>query len=204
MVLRADDLQRFGTYNCARQHTDALPPARLARRAVDRFTDPGVGELAPLFEARTGVIVAGAGIDEPDAVVGLAVATGWVVVADPRSGCRGLPGVVTAGDALLRVSQVSACRPDVVVHLGEPPASKVLARASSRLRDHSRGWVWFWVWLAHPAWLPAGVTEPDDAVPCYVAALTVDPQLARPDALPLRVLLHLFERHDAVRLLAAG
>ena len=30
-----------------------------------------------------------------------------------------------------------------------------LARASTRLRDK------LWVWLAHPAWLPAGVTEPD-------------------------------------------
>ena len=44
----------------------------------------------------------------------------------------------------------------------------------------------------------------DDARELAERALAVDPQLARPDAEPLRMLLHLFERHDAVRLLAAG
>ena len=44
----------------------------------------------------------------------------------------------------------------------------------------------------------------DDARELAERALAVDPQLARPDVEPLRMLLHLFERHDAVRLLAAG
>ena len=35
-------------------------------------------------------------------------------------------------------------------------------------------------------------------------ALAADPGLRGPRSEPLRVLLHLFERHDAVRLLAAG
>ncbi|MFL5336148.1 MAG: ATP-dependent DNA helicase RecG [Geminicoccaceae bacterium] len=43
-----------------------------------------------------------------------------------------------------------------------------------------------------------------DAKELAERALAADPVLARPEAEPLRVLLHLFERHDAVRLLAAG
>jgi ATP-dependent DNA helicase RecG len=43
-----------------------------------------------------------------------------------------------------------------------------------------------------------------DAKELAERALADDPMLARPESEPLRVLLHLFERHDAVRLLAAG
>jgi 2-succinyl-5-enolpyruvyl-6-hydroxy-3-cyclohexene-1-carboxylate synthase len=53
---------------------------------------------------------------------------GWPVLADPRSGCR-TPGAATvaAFDALLRdPGFADAHRPDVVVRLGEAPASKVL------------------------------------------------------------------------------
>ena len=85
-------------------------------------------ELAAAAAGRAGLIVAGRGVDDPSAVVELSRATGWPVLADPQSGCRGLPGVITAGDALLRSPVVTAARPDVVVHLGEPPASKVLGQ----------------------------------------------------------------------------
>jgi ATP-dependent DNA helicase RecG len=43
-----------------------------------------------------------------------------------------------------------------------------------------------------------------DAKELAERALADDPMLTRPESEPLRVLLHLFERHDAVRLLAAG
>src|SRR5207244_4245151 len=76
-----------------------------------------------------GLIVAGAGIDDLDAVTRLAGALGWPVLADARSGLRGRSGVVTAFDAVLRDPRFAAAhRADVVLHLGEPPASKVLAQ----------------------------------------------------------------------------
>ena len=50
------------------------------------------------------------------------------ILADARSGCRGLPSAVAAFDAILRHDGFAGAHvPDVVVHLGEPPASKVLA-----------------------------------------------------------------------------
>ena len=69
----------------------------------------------------------------------LAERLGWPVLADPRSGAR-LPArtTVAAFDALLRHPQFARDhRPEVVLRLGEPPASKVLAQwlASSRARE---------------------------------------------------------------------
>jgi 2-succinyl-5-enolpyruvyl-6-hydroxy-3-cyclohexene-1-carboxylate synthase len=76
-----------------------------------------------------GLIVAGAGVGDPESWVAAAGRLGWPLLADPRSGCR-VPGepVVAAADALLRVTRVAAWRPDVVVRVGAPWASKVLAQ----------------------------------------------------------------------------
>ena len=57
---------------------------------------------------------------------------GWPVVADPRSGARvpGEPGAPTiaAADALLRVDGFASEQvPEIVLRLGEPWASKVVA-----------------------------------------------------------------------------
>jgi 2-succinyl-5-enolpyruvyl-6-hydroxy-3-cyclohexene-1-carboxylate synthase len=112
------------------------------------FREPLVGTAGPLPEGRVaawhtashpeaferfelppgrGVLVAGGGVRRPDAVLALADRLGWPVLADPRSGCR-VPGQVAAFDALLRVPGFAEeHRPDVVVRLGSPPASKVLA-----------------------------------------------------------------------------
>lgn len=97
------------------------------RLAVDRA---GAERLAQLLDADRGVIVAGAEAPDPELVMELADATGWPVLADPRSGCRTRrPEVVTAFDAILRHEPAAAdLRPDVVLRLGSPPASKVLAR----------------------------------------------------------------------------
>ncbi|MCX7274370.1 MAG: 2-succinyl-5-enolpyruvyl-6-hydroxy-3-cyclohexene-1-carboxylic-acid synthase, partial [Burkholderiales bacterium] len=87
------------------------------------------GTLALAVERERGVIVAGYGIDDPAAVATLGAVTGWPILADPRSGCRGLPGAISTVDALLRHEEFAiAHRPDVVLHLGEPPASKVLGQ----------------------------------------------------------------------------
>jgi len=81
-----------------------------------------------LGRATRGVLVAGAGAGQPDAVHALAMALGWPVLADPRSGCRlPLPATVASADALLRCEAFAAAhRPEVVVRLGRPWASKVV------------------------------------------------------------------------------
>jgi len=58
----------------------------------------------------------------------LAEALGWPLLADPRSGCRlPRPSTVAAADALLRVEDFAAdARPEVVVRLGAPWASRVV------------------------------------------------------------------------------
>jgi 2-succinyl-5-enolpyruvyl-6-hydroxy-3-cyclohexene-1-carboxylate synthase len=113
----------------------ALPPGRAGdtpwhtaggqRVAVDRA---GTVRLTELLDADRGVIVAGGGAGEPGAVVALAAATGWPVLADPRSGCRiDHAAVVAHADAVLRDGPTAdALRPDVVLRLGAPPASKVI------------------------------------------------------------------------------
>ena len=85
-------------------------------------------DLAALLNRGRGVIVAGHGCGDPAAVASLAQALGWPVLADSRSGLRHLNEVaVAAADQLLRhVGFASQHIPDVVLRLGEPPASKVL------------------------------------------------------------------------------
>ena len=88
-----------------------------------------IEELATIIDQQRGVIVAGRGVDSPVAVAALADALQWPVLADPRSGCRHLPQAVCAFDSLLRHALFAADhRPTVVLHLGEPPASKVLGQ----------------------------------------------------------------------------
>ncbi|MDQ3679344.1 MAG: 2-succinyl-5-enolpyruvyl-6-hydroxy-3-cyclohexene-1-carboxylic-acid synthase [Actinomycetota bacterium] len=78
---------------------------------------------------RRGVIVAGAGAGDPDVVHQAGRSLGWPVLADPRSGCR-LPSsnTVAAADALLRSAAfTTAHRPEVVLRLGAPWASRIMA-----------------------------------------------------------------------------
>ena len=59
----------------------------------------------------------------------LASALGWPILADHRSGCRGGAHAVTHVDALVRSDRLlAAARPEVVLRLGEPLASKVLGQ----------------------------------------------------------------------------
>jgi 2-succinyl-5-enolpyruvyl-6-hydroxy-3-cyclohexene-1-carboxylate synthase len=75
-----------------------------------------------------GVVVAGGGAGSAVAVHRLADRLGWPVLADPRSGCR-VPSrsTVAAADALLRLKEVAGWVPDVVLRLGDPWASRVMA-----------------------------------------------------------------------------
>jgi 2-succinyl-5-enolpyruvyl-6-hydroxy-3-cyclohexene-1-carboxylate synthase len=81
-----------------------------------------------LVPGRRGVVVAGAGCGDPEAVIALAAALGWPVLADPRSGLRTpSPWVVAAADGLLRAPAFAkAHRPEVVLRLGERWVSKVV------------------------------------------------------------------------------
>jgi 2-succinyl-5-enolpyruvyl-6-hydroxy-3-cyclohexene-1-carboxylate synthase len=86
-------------------------------------------ELAALLVAERGLILAGgrSGV-VPDEVAMLSTATGWPVLADPTSGCRHLPGTICAFDAMVRVEEFAdAHRPEVVVRIGQPAASRALA-----------------------------------------------------------------------------
>ncbi len=113
-----------------------LPAGRADGRPWHRLIDDAgelgddeIDVLAQALESVRGVIVAGAGAAGPG-VHALADRVGWPVLADPRSGAR-VPArtTVAAFDAILRHPRfASDHRPDVVLRLGEPPASKVLAQ----------------------------------------------------------------------------
>jgi 2-succinyl-5-enolpyruvyl-6-hydroxy-3-cyclohexene-1-carboxylate synthase len=88
-----------------------------------------IDDLVGLVDTSRGVIVAGNGVDDPTSVQALADAAGWPVFADPRSRCQMLDTAVVRFDAILRHGEFAAShRPDVVLQLGMPPASKVLAQ----------------------------------------------------------------------------
>ena len=99
-----------------------------AASTVDRdLLDDLVNRLA----GRRVVVVVGGGsaAGTADAVHGLAEAANWPVLADSRSGAYNeRPSTVAHWDALLRLPDfVERHQPDVVLRIGAPPASKVLA-----------------------------------------------------------------------------
>ncbi|MDQ3310716.1 MAG: 2-succinyl-5-enolpyruvyl-6-hydroxy-3-cyclohexene-1-carboxylic-acid synthase [Actinomycetota bacterium] len=97
--------------------------------SIDIAHEPPPAAVVELLDRQRGVIVAGgrAGVANDD-VAALAAASGWPVLADPCSGVRSLDQAVTAFDSLLRHPGFAADhRPDVVVRVGRPPASRVLA-----------------------------------------------------------------------------
>lgn len=87
------------------------------------------GDLGPDGLPERGVIVVGRSSADPDNVFALAQATGWPVIADARSECRRPGASVVRFDSLLRSQPFGErMRPDVIVRIGEPPASKVLGQ----------------------------------------------------------------------------
>ncbi|MDA8291120.1 MAG: 2-succinyl-5-enolpyruvyl-6-hydroxy-3-cyclohexene-1-carboxylic-acid synthase [Actinomycetota bacterium] len=107
-------------------------------------SDEAVGELVGIARRRKrGVLLAGAGAAGATggrgarAVVELARALRWPVIADLRSWPRTPdPVVVASGDGIARAAEaLGELRPDVVVHLGSPHASKVLARWGAASAD---------------------------------------------------------------------
>ena len=111
-----------------------LPAGRAGGRPWHQV---GAGPLAPpeglvaelAGHGGSGVVVAGAGAGDVEAVHGAAQALGWPVLADPRSACRvPWPNTVAAADALLREESFAAAhRPEAVLRLGAPWASRVVS-----------------------------------------------------------------------------
>jgi 2-succinyl-5-enolpyruvyl-6-hydroxy-3-cyclohexene-1-carboxylate synthase len=92
-----------------------------------RADHAALASMAARVRGRTGVVIAGGGIERAEGVLVLAHTLGWPVFADPRSGCRVPdPAVVAHADAVLRAADPEL-RPEVVLRLGAPPASRVLA-----------------------------------------------------------------------------
>ncbi len=138
---------------------------RASRREVDAVRDA--------LEGRAGVIVAGRGAPAASDVCGLAARLGWPVLADQQSGCR-VPGSVGRFDPLLRHAPFAEThRPEVVLQLGAPPASKILAEWIAGSGAHHV------VVDRHDAWLDAGrladvvaVVDPDDLLQRLEEVLT--------------------------------
>jgi len=105
-----------------------LPPGRGEGPWHQRLA---AGRLAPVLDpalcAARGIVVAGRGTADPDAVAALAEDLGWPLLADPSSGCAGATSI-EGFDPLLRTPFAARARPDVVIRSGGMPASKVLAQ----------------------------------------------------------------------------
>ncbi|MGO8873826.1 MAG: 2-succinyl-5-enolpyruvyl-6-hydroxy-3-cyclohexene-1-carboxylic-acid synthase [Acidimicrobiales bacterium] len=128
-------------------HTVVAAVGPLPPEAMDALE--AVGGMAP---GRRGLIVAGSGCGDPDAVLALADALGWPVLADPRSGARRPhPLVVGSADGILRSARfVRGHAPSLVLRLGGRWVSKVVNEflsdavadgARSVVVDHLGRWV---------------------------------------------------------------
>jgi 2-succinyl-5-enolpyruvyl-6-hydroxy-3-cyclohexene-1-carboxylate synthase len=139
-------------------------------------TDVEVSRLQHVAGGRRGVLVAGAGCGDREAVEALSARLQWPLLADPRSGCRtGGEAVVAAFDPILRTGRFE---PEVVIRLGSPPASKVLAQwlaacgAEQVLVDPVKRW-------PDPERTAGLVLQADPTALCWAGAEELDPS---PDA----------------------
>lgn len=136
-----------------------------SRIGVTRLAPGDLGFLVDLVAHQVrGVIVAGRSEADPDAVAALAAALGWPVLADHRSRCRHLDAAVTTFDTLIRDEAFARDhRPDVVIRLGEPLASKVTTqwlRSANATEIHLQG--------------RGGVIDPDHTVAHRIVADPTD------------------------------
>jgi len=105
--------------------TPRSTPLQVTRRTDDVPVIAGRERGVILVGGRSGV--------EPEQVSALHGRTGWPVFADPISMMRQLPGAVTTADALLRNDRFASDHlPEVIIRIGRPAASKVLAQWTKR------------------------------------------------------------------------
>jgi 2-succinyl-5-enolpyruvyl-6-hydroxy-3-cyclohexene-1-carboxylate synthase len=87
-----------------------------------------------------GLVVAGDGSADPDALVSLAEQAGWPLLAEPSSGARHGPAALTGYQYLLESAEFLAhWRPDVIVSAGRPGLSRsqlALLHAAGRSGPH--------------------------------------------------------------------
>ena len=107
----------------------ALPPRRRTAPATAGTTVADAdGALVDLLRRPRGLVLAGAAGARRADLARFVAATGWPLLADPVSGCRDVLGAIAVADALLRHPGFASERPDVIVRVGRPAASKVLAQ----------------------------------------------------------------------------
>jgi 2-succinyl-5-enolpyruvyl-6-hydroxy-3-cyclohexene-1-carboxylate synthase len=107
----------------------ALPPRRRAPGSATAAADAAVPPaLVDLLRRPRGLVLAGAAASRRVDVARFVAATGWPLVADPVSGCRDIPSAIAVADAILRHPGFASERPDVIVRIGRPATSKVLAQ----------------------------------------------------------------------------
>lgn len=110
----------------------ALPDELDGRVAADKA--PSLEPVPDDFDRQRGVILVGgaSGVQVED-VAALHAMTQWPIIADAMSGMRHLAGSVSYADALLRHESFAADHaPEVIVRIGRPASSKVLAQWSRR------------------------------------------------------------------------
>ena len=97
------------------------------RTAAPEPQEPTIDPRADLA-GRSGVVLAGPGAGDGEALAAVAEALGWPVIAAAQAPVWRIQGATVAGaDAFLRDPMVAeALRPEVVVHLGLPVASRVV------------------------------------------------------------------------------
>ena len=114
-------------------------PAEASTRRVP-IGDTRAGDAVPnTFDSQRGVILVGGRSDvDPSDVQRLHTLTDWPIIADPLSAMRGLNGVVTTAESLLRHQQFADDHlPKTIVRIGRPSTSKTLAQWSARaVSDH--------------------------------------------------------------------
>ena len=106
------------------------------RRAVANSGGRHVDQV-PAVSVERGVILVGGrhGLARDD-IDTLARRTGWPVLAEPTSGVRDLAGAIAMADGILRNQSFADDHlPEVIVRIGRPAASKVLAQWTKRATD---------------------------------------------------------------------
>ncbi|MGI8773397.1 MAG: 2-succinyl-5-enolpyruvyl-6-hydroxy-3-cyclohexene-1-carboxylic-acid synthase [Actinomycetota bacterium] len=96
-------------------------------QGIRRLDEARLVTLAEELTAADGVIVAGAGVRAPDAVVKLAETLGWPLLADPLSGARQGSNAISSYNALLRHAPFAdEQRPHIALRFGALGISKAL------------------------------------------------------------------------------
>lgn len=108
-------------------------PSRAANFALEHVVDRLDPVPTGLDKERGVILVGGASGVSAEDLMTLHESTQWPIIADAMSGMRHLIGAISSADALLRHGRFAADHaPDVIIRVGRPASSKVLAQWSGR------------------------------------------------------------------------